>query len=540
MTKNLTSGPPTRLIVLFALPLLVGNIFQQLYQFTDAVVVGRLISVDALASVGATGAVIFLLIGLSWGSSTGLAIPVARAYGAGDRQALGRTVAAGTAISAGLAVFITVVGVVTARPLLELLETPPELVDDAVAYLEVTFWGASAMVAFNYLSAIIRALGDSRTPLVFLVLSCLINAVLVVALVGGLGMGVAGAALATVVAQVLSVAACLELVRRRMPELAPRGEDWRLRWSDLDEPVRVGLSMGLQMSVIAVGAVVLQYAVNSLGASAVAAFTAAARVDMLAVTPLNSLGLALATYVAQNRGAGSWRRVRAGVLRTTWLALGCAVALGGVVITAGVPLVRLFVGDDDAVVAMARQYLVVSGVLYGFLALLFVYRNAVQGLGRAGSPTVSGFAELVLRAVAGIVLVRELGFLGVCLAAPLAWVGGLVPVAVAWFRERARMAGPVAPVARAVPVGVQVDDAAETPLPPVRRRRTSRAGRTSRPAKTPRGHVRPGRSPVRDGLHGGAVPVRRGTAPAPAGHRVARPGAPRRRSLRVGSRRTRR
>lgn len=440
MTRDLTAGPPTRLIVLFAVPLLLGNLFQQLYHFTDAAVVGRLVGVDALAAVGATGSVTFLLLGLSWGSSTGLAIPVARAFGAGDPRAVRRAFAAGAVITAALAVAITVVGTVLARPFMVLLGTPAELLDDATTFLTVTFLGSAAMAAFNYLSSVVRALGDSRTPLLFLVTACVLNAGLVVALVGGAGLGVGGAALATVVAQLVSVVLCLVLVRRRMPVLHLHREDWRLERADLAEPLRLGMAMGFQMSVIAVGAMVLQSAINGLGAQAVTAFTVAARVDQLAVAPLNSFGLALATFVAQNRGALAWTRVRQGVLRTTGVSTAAAVVLGVLVAVAGAPIVRVFVGEgEEHVVGLAHQYLIISGCLYGFLALLFVYRNAVQGMGHATAPSVSGVAELVLRAVAGLVLVRYFGFVGVCLAAPLAWIGGLVPVAISWAAERRRL-----------------------------------------------------------------------------------------------------
>ncbi|GAA1851928.1 MATE family efflux transporter [Myceligenerans crystallogenes] len=444
MTRNLTAGPPARLIVRFALPLLAGNLFQQLYQFTDAIVVGRLVGVDALAAVGATGSIVFVLIGMSWGSAAGLAIPVARAFGAGDDAALRRALAAGSAVSAALALLITVVGVATARPFLDLLGTPPELVDDAAAFLVVTFLGAPVAVAFNYLTSVVRAVGDSRTPLVVLVAACVLNVGLVLGFVGVLGLGVGGAAFATVLAQFLAVLLCLVVIRGRIPQLRLRREDWRLRREDFGEPLRLGTSMGLQMSVIGIGTVILQYGVNGLGADAVAAFTAAVRVEQLGIAPLNSFGAALATYVAQNRGALDWLRVRQGVLRTTWINCGVAVALGLVVIALGVPIVRLFVGDGvPGVVAMAHQYLVINACLYVFLALLFVYRNTMQGLGNASSSTVSGIAELVLRSVAGLVLIQQFGFLGVCLAAPLAWIGGLLPVAAAWFSARRDLVGVV-------------------------------------------------------------------------------------------------
>lgn len=440
MTRNLTSGPPTRLIVLFTLPLFVGTLFQQLYAFTDAAVAGRLIGVDALAAVGLTGGLNFLLIGFTWGSSGGLAIPTARHFGAGDLPAMRRAVAAGALISLAIAVAISAVGLACGPALLRLLDTPPELMADASTFLRVTFLGAGVTVAFNFLAATIRALGDSRTPLVFLVVSCLLNAGLVVLFVGGFHTGVGGAALATVVAQGVSVALCLALVARRMPALHLRREDFRLRRADVEEPAKLGVTMGFQMSVIAIGSLVLQYGVNGLGAQAVAAFTTAARVDQLAAAPLNSFGLAMATYVAQNRGAREWRRIRVGTFRISLVVVGVAIVLGATIIALGAPIVRLFVGDgEDQVVAWAHQYLVVQGVLYVLLALLFVLRNTIQGLGATGVPTVAGFMELLLRSAAGLVLIEHLGFLGVCLAAPLAWVGALVPCAVSWFARRRRL-----------------------------------------------------------------------------------------------------
>ncbi|MDQ7992286.1 MAG: MATE family efflux transporter, partial [Propionicimonas sp.] len=437
MTRNLTVGSPTRVIVLFTLPLLIGNLFQQVYQFTDAAVVGRLIGVDALAAVGASGSLVFLLLGFTFGAATGLAIPVARAFGAGDDAGMRRQVAAGVLVSAGVAVGITAVGCLGARPLLELMQTPDNLIEDSTTFLTITFAGASVTMAYNFLSAVIRALGDSRTPLVFLMIACVLNAGLVVLFIGGFHLGVAGAALATVVAQLTSVVLCVALIVRRMPQLRLRRADWALLPGELGESTRIGLTMGFQMSVIAIGTVVLQYAINGLGSDAVAAATTAMRVDQLAVAPLASFGMAMTTFVAQNRGALQWQRIRTGVLRTSFVTWAVALGLGAVIIAFGTPIVRLFVGEgEDAVVELAHQYLVINGVLYPILASLFLLRNAIQGLGSTGVPTVAGFMELLFRAAAGVFLVGQLGFVGVALAAPLAWIGALVPVAVAWFVHR--------------------------------------------------------------------------------------------------------
>jgi putative MATE family efflux protein len=440
LTKNLTIGPPVRLIVLFTLPLLVGNLFQQLYAVTDAMVVGRLLGVEALAAVGASGSLQFLLFGFAMGASAGLAIPVARAFGAGDLAAVRRSVCAGILVSAGITVAITLIGTLGSTTLLTWMGTPPELMTSASTFLTVLFSGAVATVAFNFLSSVIRALGDSRTPLLFLVVACVLNAALVVLFIAVFKLGVGGAAAATLVAQALSVVLCLVLITRRMPELKLSRADWRISGAELGESAKLGLTLGFQMSVIAIGAAVLQFGINQLGTEAVAAFTAAMRVDQVAVIPLATVGIAMSTYVAQNRGAGEWWRIRFGVFRISVLAVLLAIGLGALITIFGTDLVRLFVGDgEDRVVAMAHQYLIINGSLYWVLAVLFLLRNALQGLGVTAVPTIAGFMELIARSAVGLLLIGQVGFLGVCLAAPLAWVGALVPVAISWAIHRRRL-----------------------------------------------------------------------------------------------------
>ena len=440
MTKNLTVGQPVRLIVLFTLPLLVGNLFQQLYAVTDAMVVGRLLGVDALASVGASGSLQFLLLGFAMGASAGLGIPVARAFGAGDLAAMRRSVAVGILVSAAITVAIVLIGTLGSHALLTLMGTPPELMDGASTFLRVLFSGAAATVAFNFLSAIIRALGDSRTPLLFLVVACLLNAALVIVFVAVLHLGVGGAAAATVTAQGVSVVLCLILINRRMPVLKLTRADWRLPSGLFARNSWLAVTMGFQMSVIAIGAAVLQYGINQLGADAVAAFTAAMRVDQAAVAPLASIGVAMSTYVAQNRGAGQWRRIRVGVLRMSLLGMALAVVMGGLILIFGTSLARLFFSDgNDAVVAMAHKYLIINGALYAGLAVLFVLRNSIQGLGATTVPTIAGVAELVARASVGLFLIDRVGFLGACVAAPLAWVAALIPLSIAWLYERNKL-----------------------------------------------------------------------------------------------------
>ena len=448
MATSLTTGRPWRVILAFSIPLLLGNVVQQLYHFADAIVVGRHLGVTSLAAVGATGPLLFLLLGFAWGLTSGFAIPIAQAFGARDDAGVRRSVATGVILSGITSVVLTVAAPLIAEPLLVLLQTPPELLAEATAFTQISFLGAGATMFFNYLSAIIRAIGDSRTPLVFLTVSCALNVGLVVLMVGPLEWGVGGAALATVVAQAVSVILCLEFVRRRLPMLHLRRSDWRVTRADFAEHLRLGLPMGFQASIIAIGTLTVQVALNTLGADAVAAYTTASRVDSLAVALLSSLGLAVSMYAAQNHGGRRPDRIRRGVVEATWMAIGAGIVLGGLLIAFGAPMVRLFVGEgSDEVVDLAHLMLIVNGCGYWALGILFVLRGALQGLGHTLVPTVTGVIELVMRVVAALALGAVLGFTGVALSNPLAWLGAivlLVPAYVRAHRALARM--PIEPL----------------------------------------------------------------------------------------------
>lgn len=448
MATPLTTGRPWRVILSFSVPLLLGNVVQQLYQFVDAIVVGRHLGVDSLAAVGATGPLLFLLLGFAWGLTSGFAIPIAQAFGAGDDDAVRRSVATGVLLSGITSVILTIVAPLISAPLLELLQTPSELMSEATVFTQISFIGAGATMFFNYLSAVIRAIGDSRTPLIFLTVSCALNAGLVILMVGPLEWGVAGAAIATVVAQAVSVLLCLEFVRRRLPMLHLSRVDWRITRADIAEHLRLGLPMGFQASIIAIGTVTVQVALNTLGADAVAAYTTGARVDSLGVAFLSSIGLAVSMYAAQNLGGRRPDRIRRGVVQATWMAIIGGAVIGILIIAFGVPMVRLFVGEgSDEVVALAHLMLVVNGLGYWALGVLFVLRGALQGLGHTLVPTVTGVIELVARVAAAVILGALIEFPGVALSNPLAWVSAillLVPAYIRAHRELGRM--PVNPV----------------------------------------------------------------------------------------------
>ncbi len=440
MATPLTTGRPWRVILAFAVPLLLGNVVQQAYQIADAMVVGRVLGVDALASVGATGSFIFLLLGFAWGTTSGFAIPTAQAFGAGDARGVRRSVAAGTILTGGLSVVVTVVAPLLAGPALRLLRTPPELIDQATTFAVVSFLAGSTMMFFNFLAAILRAIGDSRTPLIYLVVSCLANIALVIGAVPGLGLGVGGAALATGIAQGSAVAMCLVHVRRRVPTLHVRREDWHVTRAELGTHLRLGLPMGFQASIIAIGILAVQVRLNDLGPDAVAAYTTATRVDNFTIAFLGSMGIAASMFAAQNLGARRPDRIRSGVSQAVAITAGGAAVLGAFIAFAGPSLVRLFVGPgEETVVEMAAYYLAVNGSWYVVLGVLFALRGALQGLGYTSVPTVTGALELACRVMAAIALGAVWGYDGLVWGNPLAWIAAVAVLVPSYLRARRRL-----------------------------------------------------------------------------------------------------
>ncbi|HIS68749.1 MAG TPA: MATE family efflux transporter [Candidatus Gallacutalibacter stercoravium] len=432
MTKTLTSGNPAKLILLFTLPLLVGNLFQQMYNMADTLIVGRTLGVNALAAVGCTGSISFLIIGFAQGLTAGLSIVTAQNFGAGNHTGVRRSFAASVLISLGVTVVLTAIGVIFARPFLQLLNTPAAIIDDAYSYIVVIYGGIFASVLFNLLSNIIRALGDSRTPLYFLVIACLVNIGLDYFFILVLHSGVAGAAWATVISQLLSGVLCLVYIKYRFPILHLTRDDWKLTGVEIAQHLRVGLPMAFQSSIISIGSIILQTALNGLGATSVAAYTASQKIDTLATMPMMSFGMTMATYAAQNFGAGRIARIRKGIKQCCLMSVSFSIVMGIVNITCGRYLVGLFVGDEPQVIELSKIFLTINGCCYFILALLFIFRYTLQGLGQSFVPTFAGIMELCMRTLASLVFAQYFGFAGACMANPLAWLGSCVPLCIAY------------------------------------------------------------------------------------------------------------
>ena len=437
MTKNLTEGDPARLIFFFALPLVAGNMMQQLYAFIDTLIVGRFLGVNALAAVGCTGSLMFLTLGFIMGFCTGVTIYTGQRFGAGDAQGVRRSAAA--CVVLGILVVLTLTAIILplTRSLLLLMETPAEIIDGAQDFISIVFAGLTIFLLLYLQNCLIRSLGDSTTPTIFLAVTLAINVALEPVAILVLGWGIPGAALATVFSQAIGAVLFFVYIWRRVPALHTRWTDWKPDRAVLMAHLRMGLPMAFQASVIAFGAIILQVALNNLGAIPVAAYAATQKIDAVAVMPMLSFGYALAAYTAQNYGAQKYERIRMGVRACLKMSMAFAVGIGALLIAFGSHVLALFVGADAAgaeeVIAYGETFLLVNGSTYVILALLLVYRNVLQGLGQSIIPTIAGAMELLMRAAAAIFLCTYLGFFGACLANPLAWIGAAVPVVLAYL-----------------------------------------------------------------------------------------------------------
>ena len=437
MTKNLTEGDPARLIFFFALPLVAGNMMQQLYAFIDTLIVGRFLGVNALAAVGCTGSLMFLTLGFIMGFCTGVTIYTGQRFGAGDAQGVRRSAAACVVLGILAVLTLTAIILPLTRSLLLLMETPAEIIDGAQDFISIVFAGLTIFLLLYLQNCLIRSLGDSTTPTIFLAVTLAINVALEPVAILVLGWGIPGAALATVFSQAIGSVLFFVYIWRRVPALHTRWTDWKPDRAVLMAHLRMGLPMAFQASVIAFGAIVLQVALNNLGAIPVAAYAATQKIDAVAVMPMLSFGYALAAYTAQNYGAQKYERIRMGVRACLKMSMAFAVAIGALLIAFGSHVLALFVGADAAgaeeVIAYGEIFLLVNGSTYVILALLLVYRNVLQGLGQSVIPTIAGAMELLMRAAAAIFLCTYLGFFGACLANPLAWIGAAVPVVLAYL-----------------------------------------------------------------------------------------------------------
>ena len=423
MTKDMTTGSPMKLILGFSIPMLMGLLFQQLYNLVDTMIVGKLLGVQALAAVGATGSLNFLIIGFCLGVCSGFSIPVAQKFGAGDHVGLRKYVANGVWLSILFSAVMTVLTVIFCKPILRIMQTPDDIFQGAYEYIVIIFIGIPVTYLYNMCSGLIRAVGDSKTPVYFLAIASILNIVLDVVLIVNFKMGVAGAAVATVISQGVSGVLCLLFIIKKFDILKPRKEERAWNGQYAAALCNMGVPMGLQFSITAIGSVILQSAVNTLGSSSVAAMTAGSKIGMLFTCPFDALGSTMATYAGQNTGAGRMDSIGEGT--EAGIFMGSVYSIIALILTYlfSNQIALLFVDQaETAIMSDIRMFLIGNGLFYIPLTLVNTIRYLIQGMGFSKFALLAGVFEMVARAVAGFMLVPKFGFIAACLASPLAWI----------------------------------------------------------------------------------------------------------------------
>ena len=425
-TKDMTTGSSMKLILGFAVPLLMGMLFQQVYSLVDTIIVGRFLGVNALAAVGATGSINFLIIGFCLGLCNGFALPVAQRFGAKDYDGLRKYVGNSAVLSVIVGGTITVFTVVFCRNILQIMDTPADIIDLSYNYIVVIFAGIPATLLYNILSSHLRSLGDSVTPVAFLILSACLNIGLDLLFIVTFHWGVFGASFATVLSQLVSGVLCLVFIIIRFDILHLKRDDLRLDPAYVRNLLVMGLPMGFQYSITAIGSVILQAAVNSLGSIAVASMTAASKISMFVVCPFDALGSTMATYGGQNVGAGKLERLAKGLRSAVILGAIYSAVIFVVVYFFGENMIQIFLSPTEenaaTVLVWAKEFLVINAAFYFPLALVNIVRFLIQGMGFSGFAVFAGVFEMVARTIVGLFLVPVFGFVAACFASPLAWI----------------------------------------------------------------------------------------------------------------------
>lgn len=440
MELDLTKGSCARVITLYSLPIILGNVFQQCYSLVDSIIVGRNVSYQALAGLGASNGLVFFIIGFVLGITSGMGICMAQAFGKGDYDRLRRSLATSVVICMATALLLTLAGAVLCGPALRMMGTPDEVYPYASVYLLVTVLGITATMAYNLIACALRAIGDSRTPLYFLIFSSVVNVALDLLFIVSFGWGVMGAALATVIAQALSAVLSFGYALRQYPFLRLCRADFALQSQEVKEHLRIGMPMALQFSIVSIGLILLQSALNEFPATYIAGFTAANKIQNIGALVAMAFGTAIANFAGQNYGAGNLDRVRRGVRATLAIVMAVCVVSSSALLLWPDAFTSMYVDSEMAslpnvgeIYFSSGRYLFVTAIFFPFLYLIFVYRNALQGIGRTFWPLMAGLLELAIRCVASFTLPKVWGYNGIVMIDMLAWIGAAVMLVVAYF-----------------------------------------------------------------------------------------------------------
>jgi len=444
---NMTQGNPTVLLAMFALPMLIGNIFQQAYNIADSIIVGKVIGSSALAAVGATNSLTFLFFSICNGIGSGGGIVTAQCFGAGEEGRIKRAITNSAYIMMIASIIMAVLAYIATPWALRLTDTPAELMPDAVLYMRMSCIGVPLVAVYNYASSMLRALGDSRTPLYFLVFACFLNIGLDLLFVSLWQMGVFGAALATIIAQVIAGAGCLIYAFRCNPYFKLSRGDWKYDGAVVRQSIRLGLPLAMQWSMVALSTTAMQSFINSFGETAMAAFTSTSRIEQLAHMPFGSLSTALATYAGQNYGAGRMDRVKSGLRHGMIMSAVYTVVLFVIYQLLGTPMMSLFV-DETEVIAIGNGGLRIISLFFIFLAVINMTRGILNGIGDALFAFINGFVEIICRIVipALIVLIPGIGLWSIWWASGLSWLVSALFCMLRYFSWRKKTADNIKPV----------------------------------------------------------------------------------------------
>lgn len=430
----MTKGSPAKLIFTFAIPLMLGNVFQQFYTVVDTAIVGQALGVNALAALGAADWLNWLVLGLIQGFAQGFSIYMAQRFGAEDHEGLNRSIGATISLSAVISILTVILSQVAMAPVLRAMNTPEEIIGGAFTYLRIMFAGIPIIMAYNVLASILRALGDSKTPLYFLIFSSVLNIIFNLVLIKFCRLGVIGSAVGTVIAISISVVCCIIYIKRNYPILRLKKEDWAYNPAFMREHLNIAIPMSIQFSILALSIMVIQAVCNSFGEKIIVGFTIALRIEQLATQPLMAIGLAMATFAAQNYGAGKLSRIREAVKKACLTSFVISLLMSTVMFFFGTHIIGSFLDNPDPfVVQIGASYLGISIMFYFFLGMIFIFKNTLQSMGKPLYPVLSGFIELGIRSFAAVWLASKIGYQGIYYASPLAWVGGSIVVFAGYY-----------------------------------------------------------------------------------------------------------
>ena len=436
MIKDMTKGTILPLILLFSLPILIGNIFQQFYQLADIFIVGHLLGNNALAAVGASAPIYFMFLIIAFSFTGGLTAVTAQRFGAKDYDGVRASVTHSIRASIVLSLILMCSLLFFLHPVMRILNVPDSIYEDSYNFIFILGMGMFLTIGFNLLSGFIRALGDSRTPLYFLIFSSLLNIVFNYVLIKHLHFGVIGSATGTILAISTSVICCLGYMWKNYPILRLKKEDWRYDKKFMQEHLHIAIPMSVQFSVLSLGIMVIQAVSNGFGEDVIVGFTIALRIEQLATQPLLAIGLAIATFAAQNYGARKIARIRRAVKESLMVSTGISIVAGILMYIYGRDLIGSFIEEKTGpAIEIGTAYLEVSMMFYAGLGAIFIYKNTLQSMGRPFYPVLSGFIELGIRSFAAIILAKSMGYAGIYWASPLAWLGGAICVFIGYYKN---------------------------------------------------------------------------------------------------------